>query len=125
MLQQAQQLAATEEAWMVHSAVQASLQDGPGQGQWGGGDVEDQLLQAALRESLREQEERERRGRGDRQQQEDEYQALLSEEQYMQQQEQQQGQPEQQQAHRTDSGDGGELAQRQQGQPSSKRPRND
>jgi hypothetical protein len=121
MLQQAQQLAATEEAGMVHSAVQASLQDGPGQGQWGGGDVEDQLLQAALRE----QEERERRGRGDRQQQEDEYQAMLSEEQYMQQQEQQQEQPEQQQAHRSDSGDGGKLAQRQQGQPSRKRPRND
>jgi hypothetical protein len=43
----------------------------------------------------------------------------------MQQQEQQQEQPEQQQSHRSDSCDGGKLAQRQQGQPSSKRPRND
>ena len=62
MLQQAEQLAATEEAWMLHNAVQASLQDGPGQGQWGSGDVEEQLLQAGLRKSLREQEAQARQG---------------------------------------------------------------
>jgi hypothetical protein len=100
MLQQAEQLAATEEAWMLHNAVQASLQDGPGQGQWGSGDVEEQLLQAGLRESLREQEARARQGLEDLQQQQRE------------------------QAHGSDSVEDGGPAQRQQGQPSNKRPRN-